>query len=77
MAAAASLLAASRLARSDSAVLVVVGAGRIARQLVAAYASAFPLRRIVVWNRRVERAQRLVDELGLAYAEVGSDLASA
>ncbi len=75
--AAASLLAASRLARSDSAVLAVVGAGRIARQLVAAYTSAFPLRRIVVWNRHVEGARRLVDELGLAYAEVSTDLASA
>ena len=75
--AAASLLAASRLARSTSAVLVVVGAGRIARQLVAAYESAFALRRIVVWNRRVEGAQRLVDELSLAHAEVGTDLASA
>lgn len=75
--AAASLLAASRLARPDSAVLAVVGAGRIARQLVAAYESAFALRRIVVWNRHVERAQRLVDELGLACAEVGTDLASA
>ena len=75
--AAASLLAASRLARSTSAVLVVVGAGRIARQLVAAYESAFALRRIVVWNRHVEHAQRLVDELGLTHAEVGTDLASA
>ena len=75
--AAASLLAASRLARPDSAALLVVGAGRIARQLVAAYGSAFALRRIVVWNRHVERARRLGDELGLAYAEVGTDLASA
>lgn len=75
--AAASLLAAARLARPDSAVLTVVGAGRIARQLVAAYRSAYALRRIVVWNRRVERARRLVDELGLAHAEVGTDLASA
>ena len=75
--AAASLLAAGRLARPDSAVLAVVGAGRIARQLVAAYESAFALRRVVVWNRHVERAQRLVDELGLACAEVGTDLASA
>lgn len=75
--AAASLLAASQLARPDSAVLAVVGAGRIARQLVAAYGSAFALRRIVVWNRHVERARRLVDDLGLAYAEVGTDLASA
>ena len=75
--AAASLLAASRLARPDSAVLVVVGAGRIARQLVAAYQSAFALRRIVVWNRHVERARRLVDEIGPARAEVSADLASA
>ena len=75
--AAASLLAAGRLARRDSTVLAVVGAGRIARQLVAAYGSAFALRRIVVWNRHVERARRLVDELGLAQAEVGTDLASA
>ena len=75
--AAASLLAASRLARPDSAVLAVVGAGRIARQLVAAYQSTFALRRIVVWNRHLERARRLVSELGLAQAEVSTDLASA
>ena len=75
--AAASLLAASRLARPDSAVLVVVGAGRIARQLVAAYQSAFALRRIVVWNRHVEGARRLVDDIGPARAEVSADLASA
>ena len=75
--AAASLLAASRLARPDSAVLAVVGAGRIARQLVVAYESAFALGRIVVWSRRVEGARHLVDELGLAHAEVGTDLASA
>ena len=75
--AAASLLAASRLARPHSAVLAVVGAGRIARQLVVAYESAFALGRIVVWSRRVEGARHLVDELGLAHAEVGTDLASA
>ena len=75
--AAASLLAASRLARPDSAVLVVVGAGRIARQLLAAYQSGFALRRIVVWNRHVEGARRLVDELRPARAEVSADLASA
>lgn len=75
--AAASLLAASCLAHPDSAALLVVGAGRIARQLVAAYGSAFPLRRIVVWDRHVERARRLVDQLGLAHAEVATDLASA
>lgn len=75
--AAASILAASRLARPDSAVLVVVGAGRIARQLVAAYQSAFALRRIVVWNRHVEGARRLVDELGPPRAEVSEDLAGA
>ena len=57
--------------------LLVVGAGRIARQLVGAYGSAFPLRRIVVWNRHVERARRLVDELGPGHAEVATDLASA
>ena len=61
--AAASLLAASRLARVDAATLLVVGAGRVARQLVDAYSAQFPLQRVVVWNHRVDGAKKLVAEL--------------
>ena len=76
--AATSLLAASRLARPDSSTLLVVGAGRIARLLIDAYRSWFPLRRIVVWNHRPEGASKVVRELrtqGCA-AERSEDLAA-
>ncbi len=76
--AATSLLAASRLARPDSSTLLVVGAGRIARLLIDAYRSWFPLQRIVVWNHRPEGASKVVRELrtqGCA-AERSEDLAA-
>ena len=61
--AATSLLAASRLARPDSSTLLVVGSGRIARLLIDAYRSWFPLQRIVVWNHRPEGASKIVREI--------------
>ncbi len=49
--AADSLLAARRLARRDSARVLVVGAGAVARSMVAAYRSLFPAAAVAVWNR--------------------------
>jgi ornithine cyclodeaminase/alanine dehydrogenase-like protein (mu-crystallin family) len=58
--AAASALAASFLARDDARRLLVLGTGRVARLLPAAYASVRPgIDQVMVWNHRPEGAQRL------------------
>lgn len=57
---AASALAASFLARADARSLLVVGAGRLARELPFAMRVARPgLTTLRVWNHRAERAQSL------------------
>ncbi|WP_119154068.1 ornithine cyclodeaminase family protein [Caldimonas tepidiphila] len=61
--AAASALAASWLAREDAAHLLVVGAGRVARLLPAAYRVVRPIRRVSVWARSAAAAQALADDL--------------
>lgn len=58
-----SLLAAKRLARPDSREIVLVGAGTVARSMVAAYSSAFPGARFTVWNRSPAAAQAMAAEL--------------
>lgn len=60
---AASALAASFLARGDARTLLVVGAGRLAREVPAAMRTARPgLATVRVWNHRFERAQALARE---------------
>jgi len=61
--AAASVLAASYLAPPDASRLLILGAGRIARELALAYAAVFPIRTIAVWNRTPARAAALVASL--------------
>jgi len=61
--AAASALAASWLAREDASHLLVVGAGRIARLLPAAYRAVRPIRRVTVWARDAGKAAALAGEL--------------
>ena len=77
--AAASALAASRLARADARRLVIVGTGALAPHLVRAHAAVRPLREIIVWGRRREAAEDLAGRLaeeGFA-ASATADLASA
>jgi ornithine cyclodeaminase len=58
--AADSALGASFLAHDDAAVLLVVGAGALARHLVDAHRSARPsLSRVLVWNRTAAKAEDL------------------
>lgn len=57
--AAASALAASFLARAGACRLLVVGAGRVAALLPAAYAAVRPLAQVGVWARRAGAAQAL------------------
>ena len=78
--AAASALAASWLAAPDARRLLVVGAGRVARLLPAAYRVVRPgIERVTVWARTPESARRLAAELaaqGLD-ARASDDLAAA
>jgi ornithine cyclodeaminase/alanine dehydrogenase-like protein (mu-crystallin family) len=61
--AADSVLGARLLARPDSAHLLVVGAGTVARSLIKAYRALFPyLKRVSVWARRVEQSTALARE---------------
>jgi ornithine cyclodeaminase len=69
-----SLLAASRLARKDSGVVLIVGAGTVARSLREAYGALFPEARFLIWNRTAEKAEALAAETGM---EVSRDLAAA
>jgi ornithine cyclodeaminase len=61
--AAASALAAKRLARADAARLTLVGAGALAPFLARAHASVRPIRAVTVWNRRPEGARALAARL--------------
>ena len=56
-----SALAASRLARDDAEVLLVVGAGALAPHFAAAHMAARPsLKRVLVWNRTAAKADAVV-----------------
>ena len=57
--AAASALAARRLAREGASRLTLLGAGALAPFLARAHASVRPIREIVVWNHRPEGAKLL------------------
>jgi ornithine cyclodeaminase/alanine dehydrogenase-like protein (mu-crystallin family) len=78
--AAASALAAQRLARADARTLLIVGAGRLAPWLARAHLALRPgLARVWVWARRADAAQELAAQLraeGFA-ASVPSELAEA
>ena len=70
-----SLLAARRLARADSRVILIVGAGTVARSLVEAYSAGFPDARFLVWNRSSDRAKMLSS--AFAHVTAVEDLADA
>ena len=77
--AAASALAARYLARLDAQRLLVVGAGRVAALLPAAYRAVRPITEVQVWARNPAQAAALADDWrrqGLA-ASVAPDLAAA
>ena len=56
-------LAARHLARSDSRLLGVIGAGRVARNQIEALCTVFDLRRILIATRTRERGEALVAEV--------------
>lgn len=61
--AAASVLAASFLARADSRRLLVLGAGKVAAALAEAHHAHFGLEEVAIWSRRPGQAQALVARL--------------
>ncbi len=73
--AADSLLAARRLARTDSANILIVGAGTVGRSLYAAYKSVFPDAQFRVWNR--SPAGALAFQNDLPDVEIAPDLETA
>ncbi|KAK7391318.1 hypothetical protein VNO78_19732 [Psophocarpus tetragonolobus] len=57
-------LASKFLARPDCEVLLMVGAGALAPHLIRAHLSAVPtLRKVIIWNRTVEKATTLAQKL--------------
>ena len=77
--AATSVLAASFLARGDSASLLIAGTGRMAFNLAAAYAGTRSLGRLTIWGRNTGKAQALVARLAESgiEARATADLAAA
>ena len=77
--AAASALAASRLARPDARRQLIVGAGRVGGLLAAAYRAVRAIDDVMVWSRDGQSAQRLVDRLAAegVPARAVTDLAAA
>jgi len=61
--AAASALAASYLARSDSERLLMVGTGALAPQLILAHAAVRPICNVLIWGRSPDKAARLAENL--------------
>lgn len=70
-----SLLAARRLARPDSRVVLIVGAGTVARSLREAYGAGFPEAEFLIWNRNSARAETLAE--GDSRLHVAADLEEA
>ncbi|KAJ6707279.1 KETIMINE REDUCTASE MU-CRYSTALLIN [Salix viminalis] len=57
-------LASKILARNDSKVLVMVGAGALAPHLIKAHLAARPsLQRVIIWNRTIKKAADLAEKL--------------
>ena len=61
--AAASALASSFLSKKDSTTLLMVGTGALAPELIKAHATVRPIKKVLVWGRDFEKAQKVVDQL--------------
>ncbi|CAK7338729.1 unnamed protein product [Dovyalis caffra] len=65
-------LASKILARNDSKVLVMIGAGALAPHLIKAHLAARPsLQKVIIWNRTIKKAADLVEKLKKEW--VGND----
>ncbi len=61
--AAASALASESLSRTASSTLLVIGTGRVARQLAAAHCSVRPITEVRVWGRTAKHIDGAIDEI--------------
>ena len=61
--AAASALASTFLSREDSATLLVIGTGALAPHMARAHCAMRPLKTVLIWGRKPERAQALAARL--------------
>jgi ornithine cyclodeaminase len=59
----ASGLASRYLSRADASRLLMIGTGALAPQLVRVHAKVRPIRDVMIWGRRLERAEALAREL--------------
>lgn len=75
----ASALAATYLARADSAKLLVIGAGALSPFLARAHSAVRPIETVRIWNRTPANAQKVADELRAegVDASVADDLEAA
>lgn len=62
--AAASALASRYLSRAESKTLLMIGTGRVARQLIAAHCAVRPIEEVRIWGRTAAHAQDAADEGG-------------
>lgn len=60
--AAASALASRYLSRDDSNTLLMIGTGRVARQLIAAHCSVRPIEEVRIWGRTAAHAEDAADQ---------------
>ncbi|MDJ0941411.1 MAG: ornithine cyclodeaminase family protein [Woeseiaceae bacterium] len=60
--AAASALASRSLSREDSSTLLMIGTGRVARNLIAAHCAVRPIKEVRVWGRSASNAEKAADE---------------
>jgi ornithine cyclodeaminase/alanine dehydrogenase len=72
--AAASAVAARRLARPDSKILGLIGAGNLAVEHVGALLAVLPIERVVVWSRTGDTARRFVDRVRARHGEIAVDV---
>jgi ornithine cyclodeaminase len=75
----ASALAASYLAREDASHLLILGAGALCPFLAKAHSAVRPIKRVTIWNRTVENAEKAAEALrqdGLN-VDVATDLTAA
>jgi ornithine cyclodeaminase/alanine dehydrogenase len=72
--AAASAVASRCLARPDSSVLGLVGAGNLALEHVGALLAVLPIKRVAVWSRTKETTGRFVDRVRDRYGAIAVDV---
>jgi ornithine cyclodeaminase len=59
-----SILGAQLLAKPNSKILLIIGAGTVAESLVYAYSAAFPnLEKIMIWARRPDQSHKLIHKI--------------